>query len=219
MNDSAQKCLDELSIDYPQLAAQRESIKRAFTILEEGFRASGVFYVCGNGGSAADALHIVGELMKAFTIPRPIDKETKAMLQNAYGGEAQGFIENLQRALPAHALAGNTSLETAYANDVDYEYCLAQQLYGYGRKGDMLLGISTSGNAKNVVAAVRLARCKGIKTIGLTGGDGGMIGRLCDVTIIVPERVTHRVQELHLPIYHTLCRMLEISFFKNTLEN
>lgn len=218
MNVRAEQCLDELIIDYSVLAAQRESIKKAYLLLEEGFSSGNVLYVCGNGGSAADALHIVGELMKAFTIKRPIDKKTKDTLKNEYGEDANGLIDSLQQALPVHALVGSVSLETAFCNDVDDEYGFAQQVYGYGSSNDLLLGISTSGNAKNVVAAMRLARCKGMKTIGLTGGDGGIIRSLCDTTIIVPESVTYKVQELHLPVYHALCRMLELRFFGSDKE-
>lgn len=216
MNERARMYLEELLADYPVLGPLRGQIEKAFALLNMGFRGGGRLYICGNGGSAADALHIVGELMKSFTVSRPVDPGIAKALHIAYAEDAKGLIDNLQKALPAQALVGNVSLETAYANDVADEYAFAQQLYGYGRAGDMLLGISTSGNAKNVTAAVRLARCMGITTIALTGGDGGLLGRLCDAAVIVPSAVTYKIQELHLPIYHALCRMLEASFF--TLE-
>lgn len=213
MKEMAEACLDELMESHPDLAGIRGDIQKAYQSMCECFLKGNQLFICGNGGSASDSLHIVGELMKEFAIKRPIDGETANELRRMYPGEANKFIENLQGALPAYALVGNVSLSTAYANDVSSEYDFAQQIYGYAKKGDILFALSTSGNAKNVVAAAKIAKCRGIRTIALTGQDGGELRNICDTVIAVPERETYKIQELHLPVYHTLCRMIELRFF------
>jgi D-sedoheptulose 7-phosphate isomerase len=173
--------------------------------MEASFASGGKLLVCGNGGSAADADHIVGELMKGFYKKRSLPAEEASKL-----GE---YARYLQGALPAIALTQHAALSTAFLNDVNPEMGFAQQVYGYGRDGDVLLGISTSGNSKNVCNAVRVAMNLGIKTIGLTGRKGGRLSEISDVCIGVPADITADIQELHLPIYHTLCAMLEELFF------
>ena len=175
------------------------SIMQAYSMLRSCFEKGGKLLLCGNGGSAADCEHIVGELMKGFYFKRPIAKE--------------GVLSHLQGALPAIALSQHTALSTAFGNDCDSEYIFAQQLFGYGRRGDVLLAISTSGNSSNVLRAVEVAREIGVKTVALTGGDGGKLKELCDVSIVAPARTPADVQEYHLPIYHTLCAMLEAHFY------
>ena len=168
--------------------------------------------MCGNGGSASDSEHIVGELMKEFSIRRPLDQQMKTKLLEA--GDEDGMLaQNLQGALPAITLTENCALSTAYANDAVPILNFAQQVYGYGTENDVLLGISTSGNSQNVVYAIKTAKAKGMHVIGLTGKSGGCMRELCDVAICVPETETYRIQELHLPVYHCLCLMIEEEFF------
>ncbi len=187
---------------YPSLSDTRDSVMDAYKALRDCYRREGKLLVCGNGGSCADAEHIVGELMKGFYRKRPIAAHTK-----------NSILSNLQGALPAIALTGHAALSTAFGNDEDPAYVYAQQTYGYGKKGDVLIGISTSGNAKNVINAARTARELGITVIALTGGSGGELKSIADISIIAPGSCPADVQECHLPIYHTLCAMLEAKFF------
>ncbi len=196
----------DLFARYPALAACEESLQMAYDRLEQSFASGGRLYVCGNGGSASDALHIVGELVKSFILPRSLEES----FVQSVGTEAAGHY---QGALPAFALVENTALSTAYANDVDPDYVFAQQVYAYARRGDCVLGISTSGNSKNVLNALIAAKGRGAKALGLTGRDGGKMKALCDVCIVVPEKDTYKIQELHLPVYHALCIMLEEHFW------
>jgi D-sedoheptulose 7-phosphate isomerase len=198
----------ELIDRYPVLNACCESVGDAFRVLEACYERDGIVYLCGNGGSAADAEHIVGELMKSFAFKRSIP----ASDWEEVGDEA--ISANLEGALRAVALTGHSSLSTAFANDVNPGMVFAQQVYGYGRKGDVLWALSTSGNSENVLHALTVARGRGLKCIGMTGQEGGAMRELCDVCICVPEIETFKVQELHLPVYHALCRMLEKRFFK-----
>jgi D-sedoheptulose 7-phosphate isomerase len=202
------------AVEQPALAACRTQIVEAFELLEACFAVGGKLLVCGNGGSAADSEHIVGELMKGFASRRPVPAELSRRLEEAYpGGDGRLLGERLQGALPAISLVSQTSLATALANDVAAEMVFAQQVYGYGRPADLLLAISTSGNAANVIAALRVARVLGLKTIALTGRDGGRMGKLADVVLRVPAAGTPEVQVLHLQVYHCLCAMLEAEFF------
>lgn len=204
--------LDNLILRYPALSECREQIQTAFEIMREAYRADKKLLVCGNGGSASDSEHIVGELMKEFSIRRPLDQQMKAKLLEA--GDEDGMLaQNLQGALPAITLTENCALSTAYANDAVPILNFAQQVYGYGTENDVLLGISTSGNSQNVVYAIKTAKAKGMHVIGLTGKSGGCMRELCDITICVPETETYRIQELHLPVYHCLCLMIEEEFF------
>lgn len=207
--------LEALISRYPVLAECRDGIDGAYRLMEECFAAGHKLLVAGNGGSYADSEHIVGELMKGFEMPRKCSAEFAARLRSIDEVRGAELAEKLQGGLPAIALGGHQGLNTAYINDVAGGGLLtyAQQIYGYGQKGDVFLGISTSGNSKNVMNATVVARAMGIKVIGLTGADGGELARAADVAIRVPERETYKVQELHLPVYHCLCLMLEERFF------
>lgn len=205
--------LDHLIERIPRLASSRKEILQAYEILVSCFEAGGKLLICGNGGSAADADHIAGELMKRFSIERPIADPVRNYLVKEFGERGRYLAEKLEGALPAISLNGHHALSSAFANDVDAELIFAQQVVGYGNKEDVLLGISTSGNAGNVVAAMLVARSKGMKVIGLAGRDGGEFNKYCDVLVNVGENSTPRIQELHLPVYHTLCEMLERHFF------
>lgn len=190
---------------YPALIVLKEEVKAAYELLVACYEQGGKLLTCGNGGSASDSDHIVGELMKGFYQTRPLKEEEKKKMENL-GGRLQG-------ALPAIALTMHPALSTAYLNDVDPEMVFAQQVYGYGRAGDVLIALSTSGNSENVVNAARVAKAKEMKVISFTGRDGGMLKEISDVSLIVPAAVTADIQELHLPLYHTLCAMLENYFF------
>lgn len=188
---------------HPRLTACAADLTRAFEALRDCFRAGGKLLLCGNGGSCADCDHIVGELMKGFLLKR------KVLNSQSLGPE--GAL--LQGALPAISLAGQSALSTAIANDTGAEMVFAQQVYGLGRAGDALLALSTSGNAGNVLRALRVARAMGLTAIGLTGDDGGAMRAYCDICVRVPAKETYLIQELHLPLYHALCAMLEAEFF------
>ena len=169
--------------------------------------------VCGNGGSASDSLHIVGELMKGFVLPRKLDENMQKRLREACPEMAEYCIENLQGALPAISLVSEAGLTTAYANDQAPDLAFAQQVLGQAKPGDVLLAISTSGNSTNVLYAIGIARALHVKTIGLTGHTGGKMASLCDVCIKVPGVETFKIQEYHLPVYHALCMCVEEEFF------
>ena len=204
--------LDALTGRYPALAAQKEDIRALYALLRQAFASGGKLLVCGNGGSAADALHIVGELMKSFTLPRPVDEAAAAALA-AFGEEGRQLASSLEGALPAVALVENAALSTALENDVSGGLSFAQQVYGLGQPGDVLLCISTSGNARNAVAAAMVARARGLRVALLSGGTGGRLKALSDASVVVDATETFMIQELHLPVYHALCLMLEYAFF------
>lgn len=198
---------------YPSLESAKNDIVAAYLLLEESYENGGKLLVAGNGGSAADAEHIVGELMKGFKLPRKpeVDFAEKLVEENQELGSV--LAENLQGALPAIALDGHPALSTAYMNDCEPLLCFAQQVNGYGKSGDVFLGISTSGNSKNVLFAATTAHAKGMKVIGLTGAKDSKLKDMSDVCIKAPQTETYMIQELHLPIYHCLCLMLEDRFF------
>ena len=206
--------LDQLMERYPKLTCVRSEIEEAYRILEESFLRGGKLLAAGNGGSAADAEHIVGELMKGFVKRRPVSDGMREALINVDPELGAGLGEKLQEGLPAICVMGHTALTTAFANDMDAEMACAQQVNGYGKPGDVFLGISTSGNSKNILYAAVTAKAKGMNVIGLTGKDGGRLAKLCDAAIIVPEQETYKIQELHLPVYHALCLMLEERFYE-----
>jgi D-sedoheptulose 7-phosphate isomerase len=209
----AESFLDQCIGRHPALAACRRDIQAAFGLLEKAYASGGTLLVCGNGGSAADSAHIVGELMKGFLSQRRLPEDLRARLAEADPELGPALASQLQGALPAINLAEGMSLSTAFANDVNAEFAFAQAVIGYSGRGGALLGLSTSGNARNVLAALAAARATGLATVGMTGsGGGGMKGR-CDVLIRVPADRTHEVQELHQPVYHCLCAMLEARFF------
>lgn len=194
----------ELCARHPSLATCREAIAAAYTLLEGCFRSGGTIYLCGNGGSAADCEHWSGELLKGFERHRPPPADHRLPPELA---------RILQRGLPAIPLTGFSSLRTAFANDVDPRADFAQLVWALGRPGDVLVGISTSGNAENVRLAALTAKAKDMRVLALTGAKGGKLVELADVAIRAPETSTRLAQELHLPIYHALCLMLEDAFF------
>ncbi len=198
---------------YPMLEGCEDSIIRAYFLLEESYSKGNKLLVAGNGGSAADSEHIVGELMKGFKLPRKLDAEISQKLIDESEELGKTLVENLQGALPAIALDGHPALSTAYMNDCEPLLCFAQQVNGYGVEGDVFLGISTSGNSKNILYAAVTAHAKGMKVIGLTGAKDSKLETLSDVCIKAPQTETYMIQELHLPIYHCLCLMLEDRFF------
>lgn len=207
--------VDLLIERYPKLETCRQDIINAYLLLEESYENGGKLLIAGNGGSAADSEHIVGELMKGFKMARKpsMDFAEKLVAENEELGTV--LAKNLQGALPAIALDGHSALSTAYMNDCEPLLCFAQQVNGYGKSGDVFLGISTSGNSKNVLYAAVTAHAKGMKVIGLTGAKDSKLAQMADVTIKAPETETYMIQELHLPIYHCLCLMLENKFFVN----
>ena len=207
------KFLDDLIVRYPDLEACKDSIEQAFLCLAESYANGGKLLVAGNGGSAADSEHIVGELMKGFILPRKLDADLQSRLTEIDPELGQTLADELQGALPAIAVVDHLALSTAFLNDVNPILNIAQQINGYGRAGDVFLGITTSGNSKNILYANVIAKAKGLKTIALTGKDGGKIKDMADISIIVPENETFKIQERHLPIYHCLCLMLEERFF------
>lgn len=205
--------IDLLVERYPSLESAKNDIVAAYLLLEESYENGGKLLVAGNGGSAADAEHIVGELMKGFKLSRKpeTDFAERLVAENQELGSV--LAENLQGALPAIALDGHPALSTAYMNDCEPLLCFAQQVNGYGKSGDVFLGISTSGNSKNVLYAATTAHAKGMKVIGLTGAKDSKLKDMSDVCIMAPQTETYMIQELHLPIYHCLCLMLENRFF------
>lgn len=205
--------IEQLINNYPQLNLVKEEVFEAYGIMCECYLNGGKILLCGNGGSAADCEHIVGELMKEYRMKRKIPKVFISSLQE--WGADEGMLENIVGALPAISLTSHLSFQTAFNNDNAAEYVFAQQLYALGRKGDVLLAITTSGNSKNIINAAIMAKACGIKVIALTGSGGGKIRGLANVLINVPAKETARIQELHLPVYHTLCGMLEDYFFQN----
>ncbi len=192
--------------NYPQLEVCVPDVLAAYELLLGVYRGGNKLLLCGNGGSASDADHISGELLKGFQSKRPLPSADRAAL-------GEDLAAKLQQSLPAIPLTAFAALSTAYTNDVDAEYIYAQLTLGLGKAGDALLGLSTSGNARNVGHALRVARARGLRTLGMTGETGGAMRELCDVCIRVPSRETFRIQEYHLPIYHVLCLLLEDALF------
>ena len=204
--------IKDLSKRYPDLAIIENDMIDAVETLINCYENGGKVLVCGNGGSASDALHIVGELMKDFYFPRPLtDDEKSAIMSSGENGEY--ITANLQRALPCIALVGSPAIESAYANDRAPDLCFAQQVFGLGNLNDVLIGISTSGNSKNVLYAAEVAKAKGMTVIGMTGMTGGKMNGVCDICLKAPETETYKIQERHLPMYHTICLALENEFF------
>ena len=208
-----EKHIDLLIERYPILAECRQSLIDAYLIMEEAYEGDHKLLIAGNGGSAADSEHIAGELMKRFKTPRPVTPEMAEKLKTIDPVRGADLAKNLERGLMAIPLVAHEALSTAYINDVDGLGVFAQQLFGFGRPGDVFLGISTSGNSKNVMSATVVARALGIKVIGLTGAKGGELAQVSDVVVKVPETETYMIQELHLPVYHCWCLMLEDKFF------
>lgn len=208
-----EKHIDLLISRYSVLGEVREDIIRAYLIMEECYENDGKLLIAGNGGSAADSEHIAGELMKRFKRPRPVTSEFAEKLKAIDPVRGENLAKNLECGLMAIPLVAHEALSTAYINDVDGLGVFAQQLFGFGRSGDVFLGISTSGNSKNVMLATIVARALGIKIIGLTGTKGGELAMVSDVCVKAPSDETYMIQEMHLPIYHCWCIMLEDKFF------
>ena len=206
--------LDDLIIRYPILEACSESILEAFNLIVKSYEKGGKLLVAGNGGSAADAEHISGELMKEFCIRRPLDEKLKESLMQIDGERGRRLSRELCKTLEVIPLVNNSALLSAYANDVGGSGHFAQQIIGYGKAGDVFFGISTSGNSDNIIDACVVSKAIGLSVVCLTGESGGKVSRFSDVTIKVPEIETYKVQELHLPVYHCLCKMLELQFFR-----
>ena len=212
MKENTKKILDDLCSRFPSLEKIKADIEKAFAVIRDCFKRGGTLFLCGNGGSASDCEHIAGELLKSFKKKRAINSEVYAYLE-AYGEEGKLLQEKLEGGLPVLSLVSQTGIISAFSNDKAWEVAFAQQLNAMGKTGDCLLSLSTSGNSKNCVLATVLAKAKNISTIALTGEGGGKLKELCDITLAVPQSETYLVQELHLPIYHCLCAMLEEEFF------
>lgn len=213
LDSKIEKHINLLIERYPSLGACKDQIIEAYLILEKCYSSGGKVLVAGNGGSAADSEHIVGELMKAFILPRKLDKKYQEALIKEDEDLGTVLADNLQGALPTIALDGHLALSTAYMNDCEPHLCFAQQVNGFGNKNDVFIGISTSGNSKNILYAAVCAKAKGLKVIGLTGAKENKLEKYADVCIKAPETETYLIQEYHLPIYHCLCLMLEDRFF------
>jgi D-sedoheptulose 7-phosphate isomerase len=203
----------ELTDKYHNLKPIGQSMADSAELLIDCFKNGGKLLICGNGGSAADCEHIVGELMKGFVLRRELSAELQSKMKEIFPADSEYLINNLQQGLPAISLVSHTALMTAFANDNTAELCFAQQVLGYGKQGDILLAISTSGNSKNVLYAAKTAKVLGIKVIALTGKTGGKLKDVCDVLVNVHETETYKIQELHLPYYHALCLSVEDYFF------
>lgn len=212
MREEVRKHLDLLIERYPVLESQKEMIGHAYGLLAEGYYRGGKLLICGNGGSAADSEHIVGELMKSFLTERPLEQELQEAL-TVFGAEGEALCKNLEAGLPAVSLCGHPALSTAFLNDAEPDMTFAQQVLTLGMPQDMLLVISTSGNSKNCVYAAMTAKAKRMKVLALTGKKHSRLSELADVTLQVPSEETFEIQEYHLPVYHCLCAMLECEFF------
>jgi D-sedoheptulose 7-phosphate isomerase len=215
MRSTTKAILDDLIIRYDALKDCYSVNLDTVNLLVESYKNGNKLLICGNGGSAADADHIVGELMKGFLLPRTLSNDTQEQLNLMFPETADYLITNLQKALPAISLVSQTALITAFANDKAADLLFAQQVLGYGNKGDVLLAISTSGNSKNVIYAAQIAKFKGMRVISLTGASGGHLKELSDVLINVPSEETFIIQEYHLPVYHALCACIENEFFSD----
>lgn len=212
MKETTRKIYEELFERYPILNECAGVVLNAYELLFNTYMGGGKVLCGGNGGSACDCEHIVGELLKSFKKCRSVDQKTAKSLSN-YGEEGKYILSKLEGSLPAVSLISQTGILTAFANDKAWDTAMAQQVYGLGKEEDCLIVLSTSGNSKNCVYAAMVAKTKGMKTIAFTGETGGKLKELCDACICVPELETYKVQELHLPVYHCLCAMIEEEFF------
>lgn len=205
--------INELINRYPSLSVCREDVEKAVNAIISSYENGGKLILCGNGGSCADCDHISGELLKGFLKKRPLTPEQKAKMRENCPALTENELELLQGGLPAVSLPSLSALNSAFCNDVDPQLIYAQSTLALGRPGDVMIAISTSGNALNVASAARVAKGIGMTVIGLTGKNGGKLRELCDICIIAPENETYKIQELHLPIYHVICAMVEEHFF------
>lgn len=212
---TGEECLETFFRRYPDMVTCECEVRAARKLLLDAFKAGRKLMACGNGGSAADSEHTVGELMKSFRFKRPVDAGFKSAYREANGCDAPAWLEG---ALPAISLVSQTALSTAFGNDEAAVGVFAQQVLGYGEPSDVLLAISTSGNSVNVVEAAKVARAKGVKVIGLTGSKESKLSALADVCVRVPRDEVFQVQELHLPVYHVLCAAVEADMFGEAAE-
>ena len=212
INTVKEKLFTELITRYPALNPCVEEIQTACRILTEAIKQGGKILLAGNGGSCADGDHISGELLKGFLSKRPLTEADRLAFAPYESGTA--LAEQLQYGIPALPLPAFSALSTAFGNDVEPDAVYAQLVMALGKPTDVFIGLSTSGNAKNVCQAVITAKARGLKVIGLTGIGGGKLAGLCDCCIKVPEKETFKVQELHLPVYHCICAVLEAEFFQ-----
>ena len=206
--------IKELIERYPALAVCEKDIRAAADAMIDSYKAGGKLIVAGNGGSAADSDHITGELLKSFVKKRKPEEKFLAALSSIDSDTGAYLSDKLQGSLPAVALTNNSALMTASLNDVDGNVLFAQQVMGFGKKEDVFLGISTSGNSKDVIYALVVAKALGVKTVALTGKSGGKCKEIADISIVVPQSETFKIQELHLPVYHALCLTIEEYFWK-----
>ena len=211
------KYLSNLIQKYPEIEECIAEINLAIELMLGSINCEGKVLTCGNGGSACDAEHIVGELMKGFMHPRNLESKEIEPFMRLYPETRNEIVKNLQKPIPAISLTSNMAFITAYSNDVNPEYIFAQQVYGLGNKGDVLLCLSTSGNSKNVINAAMVAKVKGVNIIGFTGKSGGILKEYADVLIKAPSLSTPEIQEYHIAIYHTICAQIEEDiFYKNS---
>lgn len=205
--------LENLIMRYPSLLSSKKQISDATDILYNSFLQGGKLLLCGNGGSCSDCEHITGELMKGFMQKRTLSDAIKKEFFNVFGDDGENIASKLQGALPAISLPSQSGILSAFANDVDPELVYAQLLWGYGGANDVLITMSTSGNSKNIIKACMVAKIKGVKIVGFTGENSCKLDEFGDVVIHVPETETYKIQELHLPVYHSICAELEKRFF------
>lgn len=213
LNEKLMKYVEQLFFRYPNLSRIEGNIVAAYLEMEKCYTNKGKLLIAGNGGSASDSEHIAGELMKKFRISRKVDEDFSRRLRDVDEVRGRELTDRLEYALPALPLTVQEALTTAYINDVGSKGLFAQQLMGYGKSGDVFLGISTSGNSENVIDAAVVAKAMDIRVIALTGQNGGKLADFSDVLVNVPEDETYLIQELHVPIYHCWCLMLEERFF------
>lgn len=206
---------DNLYERYPVLSVCRADIETAIKLMCATHQNGGKILLCGNGGSASDSDHIAGELLKGFLKLRPMDEETKRAFEREFPEDAEKFTSKLQRGIPAISLHSQTAALMAFANDVEPSLIYAQAVFALAKKGDLLIGLSTSGNSKNVINAFKTAKAMGLSTIALTGEKPCLADGICDIVIKAPASETYKIQELHLPIYHELCARTEEYFFKS----
>lgn len=213
MKEHSHQMILEFFTRHTGFLSLKQPVQQACALLIETFQRGGKLLICGNGGSCADSEHIVGELMKGFLQKRPLPNAEQMAFARLFGPEGAEIAGKLQGGLPAISLSAHTALNSAFSNDVDPRLVYAQQVWGYAKEGDILLGISTSGNAENVCCAAMAAKVRGAKVLALTGRDGGRLAELADCSLIAPEQETYRVQEVHLAVYHLLCAVVESEFF------
>jgi len=210
-----EKLIDRLRERYPALSGIRNSVSEAAEMIIDCYTRGGKLMICGNGGSSAEADHFTGELMKSFELRRPLDDSFKKRLQDISPKRGRYLAENLEHGLPAISLSSNSSVILAVGNDIDLSLVFAQQVIGYGNENDILIGISTSGNSKNITDACITAKALNLNVIGITGKTGGKMKQYCDVIVKIPETGTALVQEVQLPVIHTICRIVEYHFYSS----